>query len=123
MPGKTPNFLPYPTGTDFVVDGDNAIRALAESLRLWHTSFQLAAPTGNAVFKEQAIVFPVGLYSQPPAVFCAGNNNTSGTGIIVAPIESTRTATGVTIRAVLTNGQTWGSSYWVHVFAIQLPTS
>jgi hypothetical protein len=28
----TPGGLPYPIGTDFVVDGDNAIRALAEEL-------------------------------------------------------------------------------------------
>lgn len=33
MPGTTPNMaLPYPIGTDKVRDGDNAIKALAESL-------------------------------------------------------------------------------------------
>jgi hypothetical protein len=32
MPGQTANGLPYPTGTDRVMDGDDAIRALAEAL-------------------------------------------------------------------------------------------
>lgn len=32
MSGTTPGGLPYPTGTDLVRDGDNAIKALAEAL-------------------------------------------------------------------------------------------
>lgn len=32
MAGTTTNGLPYPTGTDRVMDGDNAIQALAEEV-------------------------------------------------------------------------------------------
>lgn len=32
MSGTTPGGLPYPTGTDLVRDGDNAIKALAEAI-------------------------------------------------------------------------------------------
>jgi hypothetical protein len=32
MGGTTSNGLPYPTGTDLIMDGDNAIKALAESV-------------------------------------------------------------------------------------------
>jgi hypothetical protein len=34
MSGTTATGLPYPTGTDLVVDGDDAIRALAEKVTL-----------------------------------------------------------------------------------------
>lgn len=36
MAGVTPHGLPYPTGTDLVRDGDNAIQALAEALDPMH---------------------------------------------------------------------------------------
>jgi hypothetical protein len=42
----TPGGLPYPTGTDKVVDGDNAIKALAEAIDARVTGGLLVAVTG-----------------------------------------------------------------------------
>jgi hypothetical protein len=51
MAGTTPNGLPYPTGTDLVRDGDNAIKALADAVdtRLgWaYVRYILAYPTSD----------------------------------------------------------------------------
>lgn len=44
MPGTTTNGLPYPVGTDRVMDGDNAMQSLAEAV---DTKALLSGDTGN----------------------------------------------------------------------------
>ena len=56
MAGTTPKYgFPYPTGTDRVMDGDNAIQALAESVEgqigkaKWGAATVTTDASGNAV--------------------------------------------------------------------------
>lgn len=49
MPDTTAHGLPYPVGTDRVMDGDNAIRALAEALDPAAATTPLAAAAGWTV--------------------------------------------------------------------------
>jgi len=48
MSGSTPNGLPYPTGTDKVRDGDNAMQALAEAADRADTVAQAGANLASA---------------------------------------------------------------------------
>jgi hypothetical protein len=84
--------LPYPVGTDRVMDGDDAIRGLAERLdgsagALASVPYAMACGQSNiaisaAVSGQVAITFPAGRFSQAPVVqmTCnsAGVNNMYG---------------------------------------------
>ena len=58
---NTPGGLPYPVGTDFVVDGDNAIRALAEALDrrvAYGGSMRAYASSGTTGYSTSYIAIP-----------------------------------------------------------------
>jgi len=62
----TPNGLPYPVGTDRVMDGDDAIKALATALRFYVATVTVtltATPTTAVV-----VTFPAGLFTTIPVV-------------------------------------------------------
>lgn len=74
MPENTPTGWPYPVGTDRVMDGDDAIQALATRLdaRLGYgvCSGLDVTPAPDAIDTPVtvAIVFPVGFFVNPPTV-------------------------------------------------------
>jgi hypothetical protein len=65
--------LPYPVGTDKIVDGDDAIKALAEAVDArvpWRMTANLSTwgvPGANAGVSA-ALTFPVGRFTQTPIV-------------------------------------------------------
>lgn len=81
------NGLPYPTGTDFLVDGDNAIRALAEAadarvpFRIALGTFQSGAQINTGATQDHTIQFPAGRFTQAPAVFASSANGRLTVGI------------------------------------------
>jgi hypothetical protein len=82
MSGTTPGGLPYPTGTDLVRDGDNAIQALAEAIqarggaqKIQRESVVVTAD-GNGTF---ARLFPVAFTGQPSIAVAAGS---AGSGVV-----------------------------------------
>lgn len=71
MGSTTTDGLPYPVGTDRVMDGDNAMQALAEALtgRSARVATGVASITGAAnVVRNLAITFPVGRFTVAPIV-------------------------------------------------------
>lgn len=109
MAGTTPGGLPYPTGSDLVVQGDNAIRALAEGtdgkfanpLFQSFTAVRNAVPTGNTNYSitltplrasvppmpytydgaDQSLLLPAGLYLYTATIYIDWANG--GTGGLV----------------------------------------
>lgn len=65
--GTTPGGLPYPEGTDRVMDGDDAIRALAEKLGATAAG-QATVVLNNAPSGSVAVTFPAGRFTSPPVV-------------------------------------------------------
>lgn len=81
MPSATTNGYPFPVGTDRVMDGDNAIQALAEAAdaKAGIGAAGLASVIGasGAATAVLAVVFPVGRFTVPPvavASIAAGGN-------------------------------------------------
>jgi hypothetical protein len=117
MAGTTPRYaLPYPTGTDRVADGDNAIEALArgveDKIRMWN-GYAFSGPVSS-----MAVTFPVGRFTVAPWM-----QVTAETGANVAVIGNVggRTAAGATIY-VYGVGGTWSTGVvYFHVFATELP--
>jgi hypothetical protein len=112
MAGSTPNQLPYPTGTDRVMDGDNAMQALAESIRVWGTSVLLnlaTTPTANVV-----ITFPAGLFTAVPNVACMMHSSAWNAGSSGAP-----TTTSVTMNARALSGSAGSGTLTCQVIAAQ----
>lgn len=71
MGSTTVDGFPYPVGTDRVMDGDNAIQALAEALtgRTVRVASGVGSITGAAnVVRSLAITFPAGRFTAPPIV-------------------------------------------------------
>jgi hypothetical protein len=85
MGGITARGLPYPTGTDLVMEGDDAIKALAEAVdqrtpSIYWSNVSLAG-AANAVRSETA-TYPVGMFLTAPAVvlqILTGTTNADGT--------------------------------------------
>lgn len=83
----TPGGLPYPIGTDFVVNGDNAIRALAEAVdarvpfRIATGTFNSGAQINIGTTQDHTIQLPVGRFTQPPAIFASSANGRLTVGI------------------------------------------
>jgi hypothetical protein len=73
MGSTTPKFaIPYPVGTDRVMDGDNAMQAIAERVEaLLSARHQVGLVTVNLVgvqFTFSTVVFPTG-FTKIPRVF------------------------------------------------------
>jgi len=131
MGGTTPKaLLPYPTGTDRVADGDNAIQALATALD--STAYATSAPVtagpnvvagaGGAFRRGLMVVLalegwttsaalvpaatlctlPVGFRPTSPFrfLFINGNNSTFGFGV-VNPTGAVLTATAIASGAAI----------------------
>lgn len=103
MGSQTASGYPYPTGTDRVMDGDDAIKALAEAVeaRLRVSAAGLVVVNVNAAINgSTAVTFPVGRFSAAPAVAAtvhtSPGNYYAGTTAV--------TATGTTVFATHRDG-------------------
>ena len=88
MPAQTSNGLPYPLGADPISQGDDAIKALADELNK-RVPYRLAGGSGVAVGGVLAgnnlninIVYPVGLFTQPPVILAITGSNRLGLAVL-----------------------------------------
>lgn len=103
MGSTTVDGLPYPVGTDRVMDGDDAMKALAEALtgRSARVATGSGSITGAAnVVRALAITFPVGRFTAPPVVIVAIRGGVA-TG---TPPFSAWTGAAVTTSGATLNG-------------------
>jgi hypothetical protein len=111
---------PYPVGTDRVMDGDNAIQALAQAV-----NDKAGGPTvtgevtmttlANGASGNVAVTFPAGRFSGTPHVFCQTGNGR----VNVSPANTT--AAGFTYSmANFSGGATSGTQtgYWLATLPI-----
>jgi hypothetical protein len=108
MPATTPTGYPYPVGTDRVMDGDNAIRALAEGMpqvQGGSVSIAITAPdsqmTAAVTFPRPFSVVPTvvaGTYTPP-----ASGGNYAQT-IWASQVSTTATATVLAVKRGTTSG-------------------
>jgi len=118
MAGSTPVYgFPYPTGTDRVMDGDNAIAALAQAiedrLAVWppvrmQAGTSPAFPSINGgTGQSLAMTFAVGRFTQTPMITLAGVSN----GHMAASLGTGASATGCTLRIYNPTGTVISSPY------------
>ena len=71
MPASTPTYaIPYPLGTDRVMDGDDAIKSLAERVEaVWQFFYTEVTVLAGTTFRSAGITWPVA-YSAAPTVVC-----------------------------------------------------
>lgn len=93
MPANTPNGLPYPLGTDRVMDGDDAIKNLATGIRATQGIVTMPAGTGG---RTLAITFPAGLFTVPPAI-CVTSHQSP---FITCSVNVAPTTSGAVLNAV-----------------------
>lgn len=120
MGSQTALGYPYPTGTDRVMDGDNAIQALAEAVNgkvgaaaTGVVSVPISALNANA---SAAVTFPVGRFTAAPVVIANPQSNSATTTVASAVAA---TASGVTVWAARLAGTV--AALNVHWVAIQIP--
>lgn len=108
--------FPYPLGTDRVMDGDDAIKALAQkvdgSVGLL-ASGVVTVTLSNAAQAFTAVTFPSGRFQSAPAVVA-----TTASGTYLANAVSP-TATGVNIYAAHRDGTAASGSVTVYWMARQ----
>lgn len=118
----TPKGYPYPTGTDRVVDGDNAIQALATAidtvLGLWACGQVTIPITAPQTATAATVTFPASRFTAPPQVqatlVCQGVAVTNARQPSVAPSPVIGGCTIYGFREAGTN--TFPVSWW----AVQL---
>lgn len=114
MPSQTSGKnLPYPLGTDRLMDGDDAIRKLAQSVDNMVQAATVTVPVTAANTPASVTwTFPVA-YSAPPVVLAcpAGGTAIVGRGTVVAPAQAI-TNTSVAITAQTSTG-TGAVPVWV----------
>ena len=121
MPANTPKGYPYPLGTDRLMDGDDAIHALATAIdtNLGAAAAGIAslpAPSGAGVATSLAVTFPAGRFTAPPIVV----SNGIGGGTALGPCTNAgATASGVTLYSQRVSGSMAPIS--VGWYAVQLP--
>jgi hypothetical protein len=92
----TASGYPYPVGTDRVMDGDDAIHALADAIEAkLRTSAAGQATSGAAVV---GVTLPVGRFLTAPAVVGTANTSTM-TGLLVNITSITTTSFDLAIRS------------------------
>jgi hypothetical protein len=76
-----PKGYPYPVGTDRVMDGDDAIKALADAvaakLGQQVATGQASVGLNAAASANVAVTFPAGIFTVVPRVVCVLAQNTS----------------------------------------------
>lgn len=98
MPSTTAGYkLPYPLGTDRVMDGDDQIRKLAQSVEncMQSGTVSVNVTTGGTP-ATATVTFPVA-YTVAPIVICSA---TGGNPLTVGAMPSAISNTGFTMNAV-----------------------
>jgi hypothetical protein len=116
MGSQTPHGYPYPVGTDRVMDGDNAIQALAEAvdahLRRGVASGSISMPiTAVNTTAFATVTFPAGRFTATPIVATAVG--ASGATPFFPVTVSAVTATGCTLGAARSSGTAAFPAYWI----------
>lgn len=95
MGSATANGYPYPVGTDRVMDGDDAIKALAEAAdaKAGITAAGQGSIVGGATTGQLVVTFPAGRFAVAPTAV-VGNGKDSSLYLI-----STSTFTATTFTA------------------------
>jgi hypothetical protein len=116
--------IPFPDGTERVMDGDNAMGAIATKVDSLGLGFAMAAGIttinmGGTAGATLAVTFPVGRFTQPPvgsAVVAAGSAN------YFASIASV-TAAGFTLYCSHRDSTTTSTAILCHWTAVQMTPS
>jgi hypothetical protein len=114
--GVTPNSLPYPEDTDPVTEGAQAIRALAERLRI--ASGIATVPAGTSP-RAVTVTLPPGLFTARPAI-ALGSGNT-----YVSVSVTGASAVNFTINGIYRTGSGAIANMpatLVHWVAVQIPS-
>lgn len=101
--GATAKGYPYPEGTDRVMDGDDAIHALADAVDVKlgvAAAGSVTVAINAAASGTAAVTFPAGRFTAPPAVTATVN---AGSVSYIAGIGSL-TASGFTMLAFQRDG-------------------
>lgn len=120
--------IPYPAGTDRVMDGDNAMQTIAETLDdLSKTGVPYRMATGiatvaisSATQGQQAVTFPVGRFTVTPIIIAWTWSWPSAT-LASARTSGSASANGFTV--VVNTSTAVTGSYTVHWLAIQMTSS
>lgn len=115
MPSQTAGYrLPYPLGTDRLMDGDDQIRKLAQSVENCVQSGTVTIPiTAVNTQATVAVTFPVAYQAAPVVVagWVAGTIAGSVGGLTLASV----TTTGFTAAGIRTSGAAAIPAAWVAV--------
>jgi len=82
MGSQTAHGYPYPVGTDRVMDGDDAIRALAEKIDanvaagFYAATINVTIPTAADTNGSAVLTFPAGRFTTPPLVLAVATSTT-----------------------------------------------
>jgi hypothetical protein len=113
MTGTTAKGYPYPTGTDRVMDGDNAIQALAEKVESAAGTMASGVFTVSAVGNVSTnITFPVGRFVTPPNITATATAGASTANPCLVAVNTGPTASGAAISANRASGAAY-QVYWV----------
>lgn len=92
--GTTPTGLPYPEPTAPVAEGANAIKGLAQAIRIVATSVTVANGAANPA--TATVSFPAGLFSSPPLVVSSSSSSNGATGLTA--VSTTSATLTLTVR-------------------------
>lgn len=110
MGSQTTNGYPYPVGTDRVMDGDDAIKALAQAADtkagVMAAGSAVVTIANGASFGTLAVTFPAGRFSAVPVVVSDINTSTN----TFMSTCNAPTATGVTLTAATKTGSNVGTA-------------
>lgn len=115
MPANTTRGWPYPLGTDRVMDGDDAIRAIAEKLDavlgygLCGGTVVLPITAANTP-ASVTVTFPVGRFATSPFVLVT--SYVGGNASAITSYANTLSATGVNIVGVRDSGAAGWTVHW-----------
>lgn len=113
MTGTSAKGYPYPTGTDRVMDGDNAIQALAEKVDSAAGTMASGVFTVSAVgVVNTAVTFPVGRFVAPPNITATVTAGASTSNPCFVAVATGPTAGGATISANRASGAAY-QVYWI----------
>lgn len=120
MPANNAYGYPYPLGTDRLMDGDDAIKALADAIMnklryaLMSGTVTVPVSSGSAV-GTAAVTFPAGMFAAPPGVVATYNGtNVAWSLINVSAVTTSGCTIGVSHRDGTASGSNTSMVVWWH---------
>lgn len=110
MPSATPTYaIPYPVGTDRVMDGDNAMQAIAERVELvWQFYYTEITVASGTTFNSKTVTWPTAFAAVPAVVANVAVRATDSPGYICT--VTLVTATNAKLRVDKVVGAAPGSN-------------